>query len=102
MAYKAPTSANTHTIGETDVNKCIRFTDAGANSVVFPDTLVQGMGGWVQRAAGAGAVTWSATGNMVVTPSSSSAGHTGSNDAPAFLWWECDDINSVVIGGDTV
>jgi hypothetical protein len=101
QTYKEPTSTNSHTFGPSDVNKCVRFTDAGANSAIFPDTLTAGMGGLIMRAVGAGVITWSVTGSMVITPDAASTGHTGSAADPSFLWWECDGTNSVIIGGST-
>jgi hypothetical protein len=101
MTYITPDAANAHTFEAADSGKCVRFTDAGANTITFPDTLTAGLYGWVQRAAGAGAVTWAVSGDMVVTPAAESAGHTKTAAAPSFLWWTCDEENSVIISGDT-
>jgi hypothetical protein len=101
LVYIAPDAANAHTLDDADAGKCVRFTNAGANSIVFPATLTQGTGGWIERAPGAGAITWSVTGDMVVTPSAASTGHTGSAAAPSYIWWECDEPDSVIVGGDT-
>lgn len=97
----SPDSANAHTVGDDDAGVVIRFTDAGTNTVTFPDSLTANKGGWIEQAPGAGVVSWAVTGSMVVTPDFLSAGHTGTAGSPSMIWWECDAANSVIVGGTT-
>lgn len=94
-------SGTSRNVSDSDSGYLIRCTNASPVTVTFPDTVTAGSWGYIERAAGAGVVSWAASGSMVVTPSSESVGHTGTGDAPSIIYWFCDASNSVIVGGDT-
>lgn len=95
-------SATTHTAADADAGLVRSCTNASGCEITFPDTITAGKSGSYYRGSGAGAITWAASGDMVVTPASGNAGATTTGDAPAFLHWYCPATDSVIIWGDLV